>query len=184
MCLINKILLNVFVNNQLTLADNLKYLDPLLLGWIAGFVDGDGHIGCRIIKRKDYKFGFKLTPEVSFTQKDVRGKHLFPHLQKLFINVGGVRITKDNVMRYEIQGRQDVGALVQTLLPYLVLKQKQAKYCLDIVNSYEQAMQDPKLFLELCRRADRMSKLNDSRKDQRVVTSEVVAKHLKSKGLI
>jgi hypothetical protein len=170
--------------NYLSLVKVLGQLSTGQLAWIAGFLDGDGHIGCRIIPRSDYRFGFKITPEISFTQKSLRGKLLLPYLKVLLGNIGSVRHKSSGVSVLEVQGRLDVYAVLNALSPHLVLKNKQAKYCMDVIAKYDQALVDPKLFVELCRKSDRISALNDSRKDQRTNTSAVVIAHLIAKRLI
>ena len=184
MLLHNHTTINFMPLLKLPLLNLLSKLDKKQLAWIAGFLDGDGHIGCRIIRRADYKFGFKLTPELSFTQKNIRGYHLFPALRQILGNIGSIRIKDKGVACLEIQGRFDAYAVLAVLYPHLVLKRKQAKYCMDIIVNYEQALANPNLFLDFCRKADRISALNDSRKGARIVTSAVVLKHFKSKRLV
>ena len=180
---------------NLPLMHILSKLSERQLAWIAGFLDGDGHIGCRIVSRPDYRNGFKLSPEISFTQKTGisklgnstrRGSYLLPIIKALFGGIGSIRIKDKNkantISVYEIQGLHDVYAVLWVLLPYLVLKAKQAKYNLDIIANYEASLRNPSLFLDLCYKADRISQLNDSRGPMvRTVTAAVVRNQLKSK---
>lgn len=153
------------------------------LCWLAGFIDGDGHIGCRIKPRADYKHGYQLLPYVSFTQKDKRGMYLFPHMKKLLFDIGSYRNKGDGVWVYELENKVHIKALLTALLPYIWLKRKQVKYLFDIINQYDAALRDPKLFLSLCYKADHIAMMND-RHQGRKHTGDSVAQHLKNKKLI
>ncbi len=50
------------------------------------------------------------------------------------------------------------------LEPYRLFKRKQAKYALDILLNDDLAMQDPGVSVTLCRKADPIAMLNDSKK--------------------
>jgi hypothetical protein len=44
-------------------------MDPTVLAYIAGFLDGDGSIFFQLIRKPDYRFGFQIRPSVAFYQK-------------------------------------------------------------------------------------------------------------------
>ena len=52
MLLHNHTTINFMPLLKLPLLNLLSKLDNKQLAWIAGFLDGDGHIGCRIIRRQ------------------------------------------------------------------------------------------------------------------------------------
>ena len=41
-------------------------MDPTILAYIAGFLDGDGSIFFRLIRKKDYCLGFQVRTSVAF----------------------------------------------------------------------------------------------------------------------
>lgn len=162
---------------------NLALLTKYELGWIVGFLEGDGHIGCRLKKRKDYANGFQLLPEISFTQKEKRAQFIFPFMYKLFKGIGSYRARGDGVWAYEIQDHEQLCAFLVTVMPFLLMKRKQAFYCLRVVVNYQDALKDQKLFLELCRTSDRMSQLNDANTGRKN-TYAAVLEHLSKKPIV
>lgn len=178
MSLLNPYLLNI-----------LHQMPKELLYWIAGFLDGDGHICCRIKVKSDYRYGYQLKPEIGFTQLARRADFFFPLLKKTLGDIGTIRTKgqSSQVIVYEITNLSDVYTLMFVLEPYLLFKRKQAKYVLDILLNYDLAMQDPGVSVTLCRKAHRIAMLNDSKKRSNHTSAAVKClkqRHQKKKMLV
>ena len=95
--------------------------------YIAGFLDGDGSIVAVIIKRPDrHRFPYQIRLKINFTQH-VRHKNMLIMLGKALGDIGTIRfVATHNLAELVIQKRSDVRATLERLLPYLVLKQRQA----------------------------------------------------------
>ena len=50
----------------------LQRLSPEELAYVAGFLDGDGSICARIVKRPEYRLQFEIRVSLSFFQKTTR----------------------------------------------------------------------------------------------------------------
>ena len=44
-------------------------MDPTILAYIAGFLDGDGSIFFQLVRKKDYCLGFQIRTSIAFYQK-------------------------------------------------------------------------------------------------------------------
>lgn len=107
--------------------------------YIAGFLDGDGSISVYIEKRPDRRrFPFRIRLKINFTQH-VRHKNMLILLQKTLGNVGSVRdIQTHNLAELVIKKRSDIKTTLIRLLPYLILKQRQARIMLAMIDIFEQ----------------------------------------------
>jgi len=115
---------------------NSKYVsDP----YIAGFLDGDGSIGVSIEKRPDRRrFPYRARLKVNFTQH-VRHKNMLILLQKALGNIGTIRdIRTHNLAELVIQKRSDIKLMLERLLPHLILKQRQARIMLAMIDVFDQ----------------------------------------------
>lgn len=141
------------------------------LAYLAGFCDGNGSIIATICRMPDYKvIQFHLRITISFTQKSSRS-HFLEKIQKKLRGKGSVRNRKDGIHELALLG-PDARWLIQFLQPYLSLKKKQANLALKILEQLPSAKKDPHRFLELCKLADQIAALNDSK--TRATTSETV----------
>ncbi len=59
---------------------NLQNLSERRIGYIAGFLDGDGCINAQIVPRVGYKLKFQIRVSITFFQRTKR-KHVLIHLQ-------------------------------------------------------------------------------------------------------
>lgn len=84
-------------------------------------------------------------------------------------------------MELVISNPQEVKTLLLLLYPHLKLKQKQAKYALDILNK-QHNVKTNKEFYDLCKVADRLCSFNDSKK--RTITSKTVLDLYQSKHML
>ena len=101
----------------------------MMIGWIVGFVDGEGCFSLGLIKqadrkeenriRKGYKNGYQVFHEFAVTQGE-SSLLILQELQKFF-GIGNVYINtrydnhKENLYRYVVRKRED---LLQTIIPF------------------------------------------------------------------
>ena len=144
-------------------------MDSTRLAYIAGFLDGDGSIFFQIVRRKDYKFGFQIRSTVAFYQKTKFVK-ILKFLKRIFKS-GYIRHREEGMSDYSIVDPKEVEKILISLQPYVVVKNKQLKLGLKILQKLKK-YKSPKGFLEICKLVDKFSKLNYSKK--RTITSKVV----------
>ena len=165
------------------MANNLNKLSNTDLAYIAGFLDGDGSIYTKIIRREDYKSKFQLSVEISLTQSRKR-LYFLQQLQK-DLGMGALvkaRSGEPNISDLVIKGENVVGPLLRAIMPYLRLKSTQAKLMLNIIERLPISKKDPSQFVEICKIADKIANLNDSKK--RTVTSQTVENIFKDLGIL
>ena len=116
---------------------NVKKLSD---AYVAGFLDGDGSILATVEKRPERRrFPYRIRLRINFTQHN---KHIafIKALQVYLGGVGSVRnIKKYNVSELVIQDRETIEKILKRLLPHIVIKERQAKIMLSILNIYEKA---------------------------------------------
>ncbi len=107
-------------------------------GYIAGFLDGDGSIVASIEKRPDRRrFPYRVRLKINFTQH-IRHKNMLILLQYALGRVGSIRnVPSHNLAELVIQRRQDVKMILERLLPHLVLKQRQARIMLAMIDVFD-----------------------------------------------
>lgn len=142
-------------------------LDETTKAYIAGFLDGDGCINAQIIRRTEYQIGFQIRVSITFFQSTKRHWFLM-QIQKILPG-GSLRKRKDGISEYSIVGPRQVQSICELLIPFLQLKQPQARLILEITKRLKknQSKQD---FLSLCQLADQIGELNDSKKRTRSAT--------------
>lgn len=189
---------NKYYNNDRDLFEKtLKQFNKLQinnLNYLAGFVDGDGSIFVQIVSRKT-GLKFNLQGTLSFHQLQVRGNWFFPSIKNYLNDFGRVEKQSTGMGRLVISAQQEVIDVLVLLYPFLQLKQRQAKYALDILlqlpgaiphnqrtNAASLPTMDPKKFLSLCKKADRLEFLNDSKR--RSITSDTVLASFKKDKLL
>lgn len=104
------------------------------LPYIAGFVDGEGHVRCSV--RKDTPVGWAFA--VVIANNDLRA------LEAIQKEIGGriyrrKRYSPRHRQGYvlSIAGRKKVRALLEVLLPYLIVKREAAERCLRAIATVE-----------------------------------------------
>jgi len=108
-------------------ADNQQ--ERLMIGWIIGFVDGEGCFSINFVKqstkqetnriRRGYKTGYQIAHEFAVVQ----GEKSLPVLKDLknFFKVGGIYINrrydnhKENLYRFSVSKRDD---LINVIIPF------------------------------------------------------------------
>jgi hypothetical protein len=152
-----------------------KLLTPLQLGYVAGFLDGDGSVLAQIIEREGYVLHYQLRFTVSFVQKTKR-KHFLMQLQD-DLGKGTLRDRPDDMSELAVVGWQSVAPLLQQLRPVVRMKLKQLNLVLKMIEQLPLTKRNPHKFLELCFMADQVSNLNDS-KNRKVTAAQVEKRFL------
>ena len=148
-------------------------MEPTILAYIAGFLDGDGSVFFQIIPRKDYKQKFQIRSSIAFYQK-TQYVWILEWLKEK-IGAGYIRRRKTGISDYTIVDSKEVKKLLLLLQPYVKLKKKQIDLGLEIINRLDNKKSN-KDFLEICKLVDKFKDLNYSKK--RTITHEVVSKSL------
>ena len=139
-----------------------KDLSAEKLSYLAGFLDGDGSINAQIVRRVDYKLGFQIRVTLTFFQTSKRHWFLIK-LKKQFLDCGALRLRNDGMSELALVGIQTVKPFLERVKPYLLLKKEQTKIVLEICNSLSKN-QSPEDFIQLCKKADMLENINDSKK--------------------
>jgi intein-encoded DNA endonuclease-like protein len=123
-----------------TIKRNFSEVD---LAYLAGLIDGEGSIYAGLGKHKHasgYKYYFDTHVAISnnslnlmrwLTEK-VGGNFSLVHK----IGEGEVVVRKHEGYRWYVSKIMDVKEILEQLLPYLVIKQEEAKKALDAINTY------------------------------------------------
>lgn len=150
--------------------------------YIAGFLDGDGCVMVQLIYHKDYRLVYEIRPSIVFYQKTINKDFLFWLKSKL--EIGYIRDRNDGMSEYTIVGVKNVMRILSQFLPFLRLKEKQAKLALLILEQMPESgrQMTAKLLYRLSKEVDKFALLNYSKK--RTNTSEKVKKALLEKDLL
>ena len=109
--------------------------------YLAGFLDGDGSIVAIIDKRPNRRrFPYRVRLRVNFTQH-IRHKNLMLLFQEALGKVGSVRdVRTHNLAELVIQKRSDIKKTLERLLPHLILKQRQARIMLAMIDIFNEGI--------------------------------------------
>ena len=140
------------------------------LSYIAGFLDGDGCIMAQFVRRKDYIYGFQIRTSIVFYQKESNQRILFWFKKKL--KSGYIRKRNDGMAEYTIVGWEPVKKVLIQVKPFVILKKKQVKLCLEVIDFLLKERDFKKIIKKLGKKIDRISELNYSKK--RKNTSQTV----------
>lgn len=144
-------------------------MDPTILAYIAGFLDGDGSIFFQLTRRKDYQLGYQIRSNLAFYQKSDHQEILV--WLKDILKAGSIRHRKTGISDYTIVDPAEVERILKLLQPYVRLKSRHIDLALEILQKLP-LYKTRKKFLELCHQVDRFQKLNYSKK--RTNTASVV----------
>lgn len=147
--------------------------------YIAGFLDGDGSIYVRLKPNATYRFRHQVAPNIVFFQAKKERAGL-EQIQQM-TGVGYLRDRNDGIVEYIIGDTASMSALLQTILPYLYLKKRQALIMLKILQR-KKLVKNGADFMKICLLIDQFQQLNYSKR--RVQTSLVVQKVLQAEGLL
>ena len=120
--------------------------------YLAGFLDADGAIMATIERHHEKAFGARVRVTVKITQRD---RAILDWFQRTFL-VGLVRQNR-TTFDWLVRNQQDARQLVILVLPYLRVKQRQAKQVIAIIDRPIRSKAD---LLAAARQADALSKLN------------------------
>ena len=149
-----------------------------LLGYISGFLDGDGCILAQLVHRHDYKLGYQVRLSIVFYQKE---NHIdFLYWLKGKLKYGYVRTRNDGMAEYTIVGHDAVREVLSKLLPHLKLKQELAKLAIKI--SKVPKKPTPQELLRYATLVDRSAGYNYSKK--RTNTRESVEAYFKEHKIL
>src|SRR5579871_524939 len=152
-------------------------LDPTILAYIAGFLDGDGSIFFQLIRKHDYCIGFQIRSSIAFYQK-TKNEHILLWMKEQ-LSSGYIRRRKTGISDYTIVEPREVRRILELLQPYARLKKAHIELGLQILCRLPFAGDHAEL-ISVGRLVDRFQELNYSKK--RTITSTVVEAHLTSKG--
>ena len=85
-------------------------MDPTILAYIAGFLDGDGSIFFQLVRRNDYLFGFQVRCSIAFYQKTEKAE-ILEWLHGIF-KKGYIRHRKTGISDYTIVGPDEVKSIL------------------------------------------------------------------------
>ncbi|OGZ05377.1 MAG: hypothetical protein A2845_00090 [Candidatus Lloydbacteria bacterium RIFCSPHIGHO2_01_FULL_49_22] len=89
------------------------------IGWIVGYVDGEGCFSVSLFKNKTTRFGWQVFPEFVVTQGEKSKKSLV--ILKNFFNCGKIYVNKrqdnhnENIYRYCVRSRKE---LTEIIIPF------------------------------------------------------------------
>jgi len=128
--------------------------------YLAGFLDGDGSIYVRAKPNSSYKYGYQVSPTVAFFQS-VKNRTFLTLCKQ--IQFGKVRVRKDGIFEYTISKQEEIKTFLEQLMPYLVLKQDQAKLMQKILD-YKKHVRTVDDFKKLLVLIESFRELNYSKK--------------------
>lgn len=129
--------------------------------YTAGFLDGDGAIMATIERHQEKKFGFRIRVTVKISQKD---RYDLEWFMKVF-KIGKIN-SNGRSFDWIIKNQKDAEELINSILPFLKVKKKQAEIARKILKlNCNVDSQD--LFLDIARLADSLSFLNVRSKNRR-----------------
>lgn len=158
----------------------MNILTQTQIAYLAGFIDGDGSIIAQIVKRSDYILNYQIKVSVNFIQRKER-KHFLLQF-KNEVGTGTLRDRNDGITEFNIVGINSVLPFLKQLQPFLRLKRKQANLVIQIIEQLPLTKNDPQKFLDLCKLADQVANLNDSK--NRSISTDTVKMTFQDLGLI
>jgi len=130
-----------------------KILSVANKAYISGLLDGDGAIMACIEKHAEKKFGFRIRIFIKISQNNFK----ILNWCKFITSFGNIRHIENDEYEWIIRNQQDAKLILQLLIPYLKIKNKQARIALRILNTQIKTI---KQLLKNATLADALSKLN------------------------
>jgi len=106
--------------------------NKLNLAYIAGFLDGDGSLMLQVKRRSDIKKGWRLMATICFYQDSHHDKPLYWIRKQL--DIGYISKRNDNITELRINGFEQIGQILEELLPFLRFKKRQARKMIKCLN--------------------------------------------------
>ena len=152
----------------------MKTINKEDLLYLAGLIDGDGSIVAQMVRRPDYVFGFQIRLTVQLSQRKKR-RH---HLEDIRNTIGyGIVRDRGDMSDYVLTDTKIVFHFLKQIAPFPRIKKKQSNLVIKIIEQLPSSKNSALLFVDLCRLADQVAGLNDSK--NREINAEVVANSLK-----
>lgn len=114
---------------------NMKKVSELQLAYLAGFVDGEGHITALKTKSKRVDWNDSYSPDFGLTNTN---REILEHVRKL-TGFGNIKSKSKGKPNWKPAWELDFDAietqiLLERLLPYLIVKKRQAELLLELMN--------------------------------------------------
>jgi len=149
----------MYYNNKMKVNTVGKKLSEVVCAYLAGFLDGDGAIMACIEKHQEKKFGFRVRVFVKITQRDRI------NLEWIFAETGlGSIMTRKSYCEWLIRDQSQVRNFLDSILPYLRCKKKQALIAAKILSQKILSKDD---LINTSQLADSLSVLNVRSKNRR-----------------
>ena len=130
-----------------------KIFSEVNKAYISGLLDGDGAIMACIEKHAEKKFGFRIRICIKISQNNLK----ILNWCKIKTGIGNVRFVKNNEYEWITRNQEDAKFLLELFIPYLKIKNKQAKLAQKILNTETKTIKN---LLKNAKLADALSKLN------------------------
>jgi len=105
-----------------------KASNNILNYYLSGFADGEGSFNVSLIKRDDYKYGWKVSLSFNISQKD----DTVPKIFKKFLNCGTIRYHKDGICYFETRKLEDLSKIIIPFFKKYSLLSKNKKKVFEI----------------------------------------------------
>ncbi|HPR80247.1 MAG TPA: LAGLIDADG family homing endonuclease [Candidatus Pacearchaeota archaeon] len=157
----------------------MRKINDIQKSYIAGFLDGDGSVYVKLKKNDTYRYGYQISPYITFYQKATYIDFL--EKMKKMLGVGYTRSRKDGVAEYTIGDEKSLLEFAKQISPFSKLKSRQLRLLSSILK-LKSKTKSAKDFIVLCKKIDMFKELNYSKK--RTQDSKEVLKYLVSKDLL
>ena len=130
-----------------------KILSEVNKAYISGLLDGDGAIMACIEKHAEKKFGFRIRICIKISQNNFK----ILNWCKFVTGFGNIRHVKGEEYEWIIRNQEDAKFMLEWLVSFSKIKNKQAKLALKILNTEIKTI---KSLMKNAKLADTLSRLN------------------------
>jgi hypothetical protein len=147
--------------------------------YLAGFLDGDGSIHFRLVRQKEYRFGYYIRASMSLSQR-TSARHGLEHIQRV-VGGGYLRDRGTGMSDLVITSRPLLRCILSEVEPFVVFKHEHVRRAMWLLPQIRLGMSAEE-FLTTARHVDAYASLNYSKTKR--ITAVDVEQHLRSKGLL
>jgi len=147
--------------------------------YLAGFLDGDGSIHFRLVRQREYRFGFYIRASLSLSQS-TSARHGLEHLQRV-IGGGYLRDRGTGMSDLVVTSRPLLIETLRAVEPYVVFKREHVRRALWLLPQLGPRL-DVQEFLRMAREVDAFAALNYSKMKR--ISAVDVEQHLRGKGVV